>query len=303
MIAVDWGSSSLRAFRLAADGELLEQRRSDGGVLYCNGRFGQTLDALIHDWPEPLVVMCGMVGSRQGWQEIDYVPCPASLQGIAAGMRRLPATALDGRTLWLVPGLHRHCDTRTDVMRGEETQVCGLLDRIGSGTHYICLPGTHSKLAHVDNEIIVDFSTAMTGEVFHLLRQHSVLGLLMQGGEHDARAFDRGIDDSAAAGGLLQHLFAVRTHALFASIPAEALAAYLSGLLVGHELRGRPIQAQRLILACGDALRGAYSQACARLGIATASYGEDCSARGLYRLAQARGLVAADTTAALPGTA
>jgi 2-dehydro-3-deoxygalactonokinase len=127
MIAIDWGSSSLRAFRLDRDGQTVDSRRSDQGLLNANGRFAEVLEALIHGWDDALVVMAGMVGSRQGWREVPYVQAPAGLHEIAAGMQRLNDAAIE-RELWLVPGLS--CvDVHgvPDVMRGEETQLCALL--------------------------------------------------------------------------------------------------------------------------------------------------------------------------------
>jgi 2-dehydro-3-deoxygalactonokinase len=291
MIAVDWGGSSFRAFRLDAAGQVIAQRRCDQGVLSCRSGFDQVLAQQLADWDEPLVVMAGMIGSRQGWRETPYVDCPASLAQIAGGLQPLPACALPGREIWIAPGLRSTVAGRCDVMRGEETQVAGLLPDLGDAVQWICLPGTHSKLVQIEQGCIVDFSTAMTGELFQLLREHSLLGRLMQPGQPDEAAFDRGLDDSAGSDGLLRQLFAVRTHGLFATLPAASLASYLSGLLIGSELRSRPDGVTQLLLVGADTLTAAYARACARLGIgASTCHGEESAAQGLYRLARIRGL-------------
>ena len=171
MIAVDWGGSNLRAYRLDDHGRVLGQRRGEVGALACDGQHAQTLAGVIGDWDDPLVLLCGMVGARGGWIEVPYVPCPAGIATLAAGMVELgthAGDALRGRRLWCVPGMADHRGAAADVMRGEETQVAGLLAQLGPGRHDVCLPGTHSKWVRVEDGAITGISTALTGELYGL---------------------------------------------------------------------------------------------------------------------------------------
>ncbi|MGH8079691.1 MAG: 2-dehydro-3-deoxygalactonokinase [Lysobacter sp.] len=292
MIAIDWGSSSLRAFRLDGQGQVIDSRRSDQGVLASAGRFETVLSDILQGWDERVVAMAGMVGSRQGWHEVAYVDCPAGLDEIAQRMSRVDARALGGRELWIVPGLSvRHASGVHDVMRGEETQICGLLDRLGPGEHLACLAGTHCKHIRIDNGRILRFSTAMTGELFQVLSEHSILGRLMQPGPHDAEGFAQGLDHATLDGDLTEHLFAVRTHGLFGVLPAPALRSFLSGLLIGHELRQLPASAETVHLVAPPALVEPYTTALTRRGHRVQAHDEQVAARGLFALANRRGLV------------
>lgn len=292
MIAIDWGTSSLRGYLLDGNGEILEQRRGEGGILACRGRFAEVLADLVNGWNGD-IVLSGMIGSRNGWHELPYLPCPADTAELAAAMVAHTDPALPGRTLWFVPGVA--CGTEAgvpDVMRGEETQLVGLLPLLGAGRHSVCLPGTHSKWARIDAGRIVGFSTTMTGEMYALLRQHSILGKLMPAGdEHfDEEAFAQGVVRSSDAGGLLHHLFGTRTLGLFERLPAEALASYLSGLLIGHEVRARPGNGDVVHLVGSHALSVRYSRALSLLGIGSMRHAEDLAAAGLHRLALRRGI-------------
>ena len=291
MIAIDWGTSSLRGYLLDADGQLCDQRSDARGILACEGDFAGVLASLIGDWPGP-IVLSGMIGSRNGWIEQPYLPCPATLADAAAALQPHQDPRLPGRTLWFVPGVAVAAAGATpDVMRGEETQLFGL--DIGEAPAQVCLPGTHSKWATLERGAITGFRTAMTGEMFALLRQHSLLGRLMEDGEaHDAAAFAHGVQRSGEAGGLLHHLFGVRALGLFERLAPAAAPAYLSGLLLGHEIRaladtGRPVH-----LIGAAALGTRYAQALQLLGLTPVQTPETLAAQGLYRLARARGVVA-----------
>jgi 2-dehydro-3-deoxygalactonokinase len=273
MIAIDWGTSSFRAYRLDARGSILESRVSSQGILnVAPGQFPRVLEEQIQGWEETPIVMSGMVGSRQGWVEAPYVPCPAGFEEIAAKLLEVR------QGVWIVPGLScRDSAGVPDVMRGEETQIlgCGM-----EGT--LCLPGTHSKWVEVKNGRIERFSTAMTGEVYAVLKQHSILGRMMEQGTPDAGAFAEGVERSGEAGGLLHHLFGVRTRGLMGDLNAAASASYLSGILIGHELRSRG--AKRFHLLGAAELTALYQQAAAVLGIQTRTLDPDSAVRSLYRL-------------------
>jgi len=291
MIAIDWGTTSLRAFRLDAEGRVLETRRSATGVLACAGRFEEVLAHEIDGWDDPLILMSGMIGSRQGWHEVPYVECPAGLGEIAAAMTPIEAASLPDRRIWIAPGMTvKSRDGLRDVMRGEETQVCGLLGDFGAGRHLVCLPGTHSKHVDIVDGRIERFHTAMTGEVFDILCRHSILGRLMEPGAHDPEAFSAGVDDAQRRDDLLAQLFAVRTKGLFGDLPASGLSSYLSGLLIGHELNDLPQAFDSLHLVAADQLLMLYERALIRRGHHARSHADFAAAKGLHALAACRNL-------------
>jgi len=166
-------------------------------------------------------------------------------------------------------------------MRGEETQIlgCGV-----DGT--ICLPGTHSKWVEVRGGRIERFSTAMTGETYAVLKQHSILGRMMEEGAADGEAFAQGVRRSGDEGGLLHHLFGVRTRGLMGELAPAASASYLSGILIGHELRDRA--STEVLLLGAPALTARYAQAAALLGVGTRTLDADAAVRCLFRLASSR---------------
>ena len=232
-----------------------------------------------------------MIGSRQGWREVAYVQCPAGAAEIAADMTQVDTPALQGRQVWIVPGVsHQGADGVPEVMRGEEAQICGLLELLGAGRHMVCLPGTHNKWVVVEDGRIAEFFTAMTGEVFSVLRQHSILGRLIEGDSHDPAAFSRGIAQADRPGGLLHHLFGVRTLGLFDSLKGEQLGSYLSGLLIGHEVLSLAPQDGAVHMVGSERLIELYAVALKARGVTTESHGEASVARGIYLLAKARGL-------------
>jgi len=297
MIAVDWGTSSLRVYRLDGAGRVVDQRAVAQGLLACNGEFARVLAGQLEGWDDENVLLAGMAGSRSGWREVPYVACPAGLEEIAAGLTELEPSALPGRRVWIAPGVVKHgVDHPPEVMRGEETQVLGLLDELpGDGPHTLCLPGTHSKWVVVERGRIVSLRTAMTGELYALLRGHSLLAALMpaeaaEDGD-DALAFARGVQASAAAGGLANHLFGVRTLGLFDALSREGAPSYLSGLLVGHELRGLPGGPPREVHLVGaPQLVERYRRALHLLDVSARLHPEASTARGLHRLASSRSL-------------
>lgn len=274
MIAIDWGTTSFRAYRLDARGAILETRCAPKGILSVPaGGFAAVLDEQIRGWNERPVVMSGMIGSRQGWREAPYVPCPAGFDEIAAALREVR------KGIWVVPGVSCRGDAGVpDVMRGEETQVLGA-ERDG----LLCLPGTHSKWVEVRSGRIERFSTHMTGEVYAVLRQHSILGRMMEEGEPDPGALADGVGRSGEAGGLLHHLFGVRTRGLMGELAPAASPSYLSGILIGHELRAAR---QAFSLIGEPKLAALYLQAARILGIEARTLDATAGVRCLFRLGQ-----------------
>ena len=299
LIALDWGTTSARAYRLGAGGRVLDVRNGTLGVQRLDGlAFPDAFDRLVGEWRDERVprIACGMVGSRQGWREAPYVPCPASLDRLSQGL-----VDAGDRDVSIVPGLStRDASGIPDVMRGEETQLLGAVGPDLPRT-LVVLPGTHSKWARVDRGVVLDFITYMTGELYDALLGHTILGRLA-GGEPTAgasAAFERGVERGLGAGGLMHDIFGARTLALMGELATGDVAEWLSGLLVGREIRNARTWAQRAgddasaVLVIGsDALATRYRKALAASGIAATPGPADAAAAGLYRIACAAGKVA-----------
>jgi 2-dehydro-3-deoxygalactonokinase len=287
MIAIDWGTTSVRAYRLDAAGGIVDARSAPAGILAVeNGKFAEVLQQHTGEWlaaGEMPVVMSGMIGSRQGWIEVPYVACPAGPDEIAAGMRKV---SWERGEVWIAPGVTCRDEAGVpDVIRGEETQILGSLDRLGAGLHTICLPGTHSKWVEVENGRITHFSTHMTGEAFAVFKGHSILGRMMKDGVADRDAFADGVRRSADAGGLLHHLFGVRSRGLFGELPDTASASYLSGLLIGHEIHAARRSGHVVHLLCTPQLAEIYRQALDAVGMQSSTLDSNAVTVGLFRLA------------------
>lgn len=289
LIGLDWGTSSLRAMLFAADGQVLETRRQPWGIRNLpEGGFPAALAAITAGWPSLPCVAAGMVGSRNGWHEVPYLELPAGAPALAAALDRG-----DGRPM-LVPGLR---DARgPDVMRGEETQLIGLLaahPELVDAT--IVLPGTHSKWATIRGRAIVAFRTLMTGELFALLRQHSILGAGIEAEAGGApEAFLEGVQATRDSGaeGAMSRLFGTRARMLDGSLAADAVPDYLSGLLIGEEFRSMAHARHEPLWLVGDeALCARYRLAANVFDQALAPAVVDAAPAGLWLIAAAAGLV------------
>lgn len=286
MIAIDWGTTGFRAYRLRGDGAVVESRSASKGILAVpSGGFSAILEAEAGDWiaeGDAPIVMAGMVGSRQGWLEVPYVACPAGFDEIAAAMRDVRWAE---RRAWIVPGLAcRDGALVPDVMRGEEAQILGALDDLPAAGALVCLPGTHSKWARVERGRITGFSTCMTGELYAVMKGHSILGRMMEDGPADPDAFADGVRRSGEPGGLLHHLFGVRTRGLMGELAPAAAASYLSGILIGHELRSARASADRIHFLGAAALTDHYLRAARLLGMDARTLDPDAAVRALFRL-------------------
>ena len=234
-----------------------------------------------------------MIGSRQGWLEAPYVPCPATPAQIAARLVSLQAS--DGARIHIVPGLScRNARGIPDVMRGEETQLLGVIE--AGGDALWVLPGTHSKWARSAGGRIDAFATYMTGELYALLCNHSILGRLMPAGPHaDLKAFARGVSCGLSADAELpRKLFSTRTLGLFGEVPAQGLADYLSGLLLGAEIRDALAQwpsSAELGLIGEPELCARYRRALEIAGVKVRAAFADAAPQGLWRIAVHAGLV------------
>jgi 2-dehydro-3-deoxygalactonokinase len=287
------------------DGRIVRQASSGEGLLAVPDRqFEQTLQGLCGSWLEEFpgtpILAAGMIGSRQGWYEAPYVRCPAGFDDMAAGV----LWPEPGRLLGFVPGLLATlADGSPDVMRGEEVQIFGAMDALGVDDGVFVLPGTHSKWAIVENRRVVRFYTFMTGELYALLRRHSILSRLMP--DDDALAPDWPAQRDSflagcgeAAGGMLLHrLFSIRARGLFDQLPPSQQPAFLSGLLIGEEIRealavlAAATKTTSLYLVCNDLLAERYTSALHHLGIEAVACPAHASFQGLLAIARRRGLL------------
>jgi len=288
VIGVDWGTTSFRAFRLSSDGTIRDRKEGPRGILNVqDGRFADTLREEIGPWlalGENHVLLAGMVGSRQGWREVPYLPCPAGAADIAGGLVDVP---FDWARVKLVPGLS--ATDRSDVaevMRGEETQLVGAMQAM-QADGIACLPGTHSKWARIECGQIIAFETYMTGEIFAALRGHTILGRLMRDGPPDHGAFQQGLERSGDPGGLLHHAFGVRALALAGRLSDTAASSYLSGILIGHEIRAAMPRGEPVNLIGAPALCALYERAIDGCGGKPIVQDGDAAARGLARIGAA----------------
>lgn len=286
LLAVDWGTSSLRGALLAPDGQVLEERAFARGILtVAPGEFPAVFDSCFGAWmnPETLCLISGMAGSQQGWLEAPYCPCPAGFDGITGQL----AWVEPGR-IAIVPGLCIETGGVPDVMRGEETQVFGALQLLGLDNARLVLPGTHSKWVTVSNRRVTDFSTWMTGELYALLRQHSILARTLPATDPapDAAAFEQGVVHALRSQGLLHTAFSTRTLSLFKRMATDALPSYLSGLVIGEELKSQTLQRGDTVVVMGaPALTAHYEQALAQLGVTVRRVGDGATWRGLRAIA------------------
>ena len=170
LIALDWGTTNVRAALLDAVGTVLEERKGDSGVGHLDETgFTARFNELVAGWPELPAIACGMVGSRQGWHEAAYCELPLDVSQLAARLHRFTS---GGRELAIVPGVMKDTLDQADVMRGEETQIAALLAENPDFDGTIVLPGTHSKWARIAKGKLVDFKPYMTGELFAAFAEH-----------------------------------------------------------------------------------------------------------------------------------
>lgn len=262
-IAVDWGTSQLRAWAIGVDGAVLDRAASaDGMGGLAPADFEPALLRLIAPWlgdgPTP-VIACGMVGAKQGWVEAPYraVPCQPG-----AAVPMTPPTQDRRIKLHILPGVSQ--DSPADVMRGEETQTAGVIHENAAFDGVLCLPGTHTKWIHISAKEIVSFRTAMTGELFALLSQHSVLRHSVGGDDFDRDAFDTAVGETLSRPErLAQSLFTIRAEGLLHGQSNAAAKGRLSGLLIGADLAAaKPYWlGQQVLIGGAPALVALYARA------------------------------------------
>jgi 2-dehydro-3-deoxygalactonokinase len=233
-IAVDWGTTNRRAYRIGAGGKVEDKLEDGKGILSVSaGGFPAAVEeirARLGDWP---LLLAGMVGSNRGWVEAPYVPCPAGLPELAAKL-----AWVERERVAIVPGVCFSQAEAADVMRGEEVQLLGAYAEGDIPANAIvCHPGTHTKWVRIEDGRIASFSTVMTGEMFSLLSKHSILSDLLGGEVAPGAASHAGVKAGLAGGPLTGELFSVRARVLLGKARREDAAAYTSGLLIGTDVR------------------------------------------------------------------
>ena len=259
-LAIDWGTTNRRAWRIGADGAVEAEEQDGRGILSMEaGGFpaeAAALRARLGDLP---MLCAGMVASNRGWAETAYLPCPLGLDAVAAALLWVEP----GRTA-LLPGAAMQGE-RPDVMRGEEVQALGAVAAgLAPPDALLCLPGTHCKWAEMGSGRLGHFTSAMTGELFALLRDHSLLGAQLSGEVAPGAAFLQGVAESGAD--LLARLFGVRAAFLLGRRSDEESAAYTSGLLIGADVRARGVPGREIYLLAEPALGALYGAAIKALG-------------------------------------
>ncbi len=292
-IALDWGTTSFRAYYVGADGRVRDTVSAAEGILAVkDGAFEAALERHIGAWDAGLPVMAaGMITSRQGWIELPYLPCPASAADLARALHMHTTAA--GRRIAFSTGLsYRSADGMPDVMRSEEVQVFGSLDL---GVSHFVTPGTHSKWITTKGDQLVRYSTYVTGEVYAALKDHTILGRLMKPGPDDEEAFAMGaraaLDDPA---GFLHRIFSARSLGLFGELAPEAIASYLSGQVIGtevaHAIRENPKDAEYAVLA-SPGIGGRYVKAIEIAGLKVRYGDQEAIVKGLAIIARKAGII------------
>ena len=284
-IAVDWGTTNRRAYRLDSSGQCVDEFEDDGGVLTVPaGGFPDAVAQIRQRLGDHPLLLAGMIGSNRGWKEAPYVPCPAGLDDLAAKQ------AWAGEREAIVPGVSYIGDGRADVMRGEEVQLlgavaAGLVDPMG----LVCHPGTHNKWATLRHGKIDRFQTVMTGELYSLLKEHSILSDLLQRDVQVNDVFKEAARHAIDHEALPADLFGVRARVLLGEAKKDDAACYASGLLIGADVRiglSIPTGAQIAVIGRPELTR-LYAAAIATTGRDVIEHdGETCFLAGINEIAK-----------------
>ena len=284
-IAVDWGTTNRRAYRLDSSGQCVGEFEDDGGVLTVPaGGFPDAVAQIRQRLGDHPLLLAGMIGSNRGWKEAPYVPCPAGLDDLAAKL------AWAGEREAIVPGVSYIGDGRADVMRGEEVQLlgavaAGLVDPMG----LVCHPGTHNKWVTLRHGKVDRFQTVMTGELYSLLKEHSILSDLLQREVQINDVFKEAARHAIDHEALPADLFGVRARVLLGEAKKEDAACYTSGLLIGADVRiglSIPTGAQIAVIGRPELTR-LYAAAIATTGRDVIEHdGETCFLAGINEIAK-----------------
>jgi 2-dehydro-3-deoxygalactonokinase len=278
-IAIDWGSTHLRAW-LYRNGQCVDSLQLPYGV---SRLIEQTAREVFVQYIEPWrryeslpVIMAGMIGSDAGWQPVPYLACPVSLHELSAQLYEVAPQ------VWIVPGLN----TSRNVMRGEETQLLGAM-QLAPASCYV-LPGTHSKWVQVENGTVTGFSTAMTGELHHVLMNHSLIGKGLPEQNEDTAAFQAGLQCGLDTPSLVTRLFDARALRVLGEIAPESVSEWLSGLLIGAEVAAMDAL-NNVTLVGGESLCHRYRQVFEKAGVTVSEIaGDTAFQQGIRSILDAR---------------
>lgn len=265
-LAIDWGTTNRRIYRIDATGNVEAMLRDDRGVAaLTSDTFAGEMAAVRDEFGDLPALCAGMVGSTRGWIEAPYIACPANLNALSAGL----TWAEPGRTA-IVPGVICESGSRRDVMRGEEVQLLGAVQAgLVPSTALLCQPGTHSKWVWIRAGSVDRFTTAITGELFSILRRHSLLTPQLVGPVEPNNWFLAGVGE-ATEGDLLAKLFGVRADAVSATNRISDTSSYVSGLLIGSDVHAR-VKAGDTVVVLSDSPLGELYATAARVVGADAS--------------------------------
>ena len=272
LIALDWGTTNVRAALLDSHGAVLEERRGESGVGQFNTQqFEQQFETLTQGWPNISAIAAGMIGSKQGWVEAPYLDVPCNTNQLS---QSLVSFQNNGRDVTIVPGLKLDNGARYDVMRGEETQLAGFLAHHKGFSGTVIMPGTHSKWVMLENEHIVDFRTYMTGEFFDAVSEHTILRHSVSDQSGPDSIFDQKVKElSETTGSIEGELFGLRARHLLEGCGEGRLRQELSALLIMAELRAGVLDGfalqQNVVVIGTDTLTVFYETALAALGHAS----------------------------------
>lgn len=297
LTAIDWGTTSFRAYVIDEGGNVLQMSTGKEGILSVKGgAFEQVLMSHLErlpDWSRGMpIIAAGMITSRHGWRETPYIQCPAGARDLAEKL--LPLDSVSCGKIWFVPGVSQLLP-EPDIMRGEESQLAGIQT---TEDLVAIMPGTHSKWVHVKDQAIVRFKTFMTGELFAILMKHSILGSV-PGSKWNDKAFKKGVRHGFSGGNkgsfLLSGLFQIRVKAILGQAALENTSSHVSGLLIGNEIAeavrsGLNNSCAKLIIGAGQVAE-MYLIALSECGIDAEIAAEDTSARGLYCIARHKKLI------------
>ena len=282
-IAVDWGTTNRRAYLIDASGKCVEEFEDGKGALSVpKGEFPAAAAEIRTRLGDLPMLLAGMAGSNRGWIDAPYLPCPADIDDLVKNL------VWAGEREAIIPGLSYVGNGRADVMRGEEVQLLGA---IATGEvpaeALVCHPGTHNKWVVIEGGQIVSFRTVMTGELFNLLKQHSIIGDLLQGEVAVNEAFQRGAAHGIENEDLQSELFAIRARWLLGKAEPEACASYASGLLIGSDVKIGLTDHKDVMVMGRPALTRLYAAAIERAGGRPVELdGESCFLAGINEIAK-----------------
>jgi 2-dehydro-3-deoxygalactonokinase len=284
-IAVDWGTTNRRAYLIDSSGKRAQEFEDGKGILWLSqGDFPAAIAEIRQRLGDKPLLLAGMVGSNRGWKEARYVPCPVGMDELAARL------VWAGEREAIVPGVSYLGDGRADVMRGEEVQLLGAVATgLVESDALVCHPGTHNKWTVLHNAQIQSFRTVMTGELFSLLKEHSILADLLKGEVADNDVFRNAAREAIFQEMLPAELFSVRARVLLGQMRREDAASYASGLLIGTDVRiglSVPTAAQVLVMGRPDLTRLYVAALAEAKREAVELDGEQCFLAGIQEIAK-----------------